>query len=173
MMTSTALQRQRSSWPPTRCRPSMPTTIRKSTNQAIWAANTCSLKGNAGFIATSIWQIHVKHSRHVSLTLGPLMFSESWISTSSTRNSGKRGFKCGMKSTRAWWGDQQHTCSPAHTQTHEREDGCLKYGYLWNYCMCSLNFPLSLCTLKLQRLQCSLQWLHYGSHSLYTHFITY
>lgn len=33
------------------------------------------------------------------------MFLEYWISTNSTKSSGRRGFKCGMKNTRAWWGD--------------------------------------------------------------------
>lgn len=34
------------------------------------------------------------------------MPSEFWTSTNSTRNSGRSGFKSGMKSTRGWWGNR-------------------------------------------------------------------
>lgn len=167
MMTSTALQRQRSFWPPTRCRPSMPTTIRKSTNQAIWAVNTCFRKGNVGFIATSIcrftWNIPDMFLWHLGLSC-----SQSPGSAQAQQGT------VGREDSSVAWRAQGHdevisdTRVPQHTQTREREDGCLKYGYLWNYCisgdvkMCSLNFPLSLCTLIFSAtwLQCSLQWLH-------------
>lgn len=39
------------------------------------------------------------------LTQWCLMLSEFWTSTSSTRNSGRSGFKFGMRSTRGWWGN--------------------------------------------------------------------
>lgn len=54
MTTSTALQRQQSSWPLMQCRPSMLTTTRKSTHQATWTMNICSLRGKTSFNIVSV-----------------------------------------------------------------------------------------------------------------------
>lgn len=109
MTTSTALQRQQSSWPPTQCRPSTPTTTRKSTHRAICPVNSCSLRGKTDFIARWLMSDRCVCMRHVSLHdfwHSDVSFSEFWTSTNSTRISGRRGFKCGTKNTRAWLGNK-------------------------------------------------------------------
>lgn len=98
--TSTAPQKQPSFSPPTPCRPSMPTTTRRCTRLVTCPANNCSPRGKARFslrwgsIAHDFWCFCAA-------------LSGFWTSTSLTRTSGRSAFRCGMRSTRAWWGNQE------------------------------------------------------------------
>lgn len=108
--TSTAPQRRPCSWPRTPFRPSSATTTRRCIRQATWAVKTCSLKGNHFFLFYFLFFLVVKLKCELFMlvlwmTHGSPVVLEYWISTNSTRSSGRRGFKCGMKNIRAWWGD--------------------------------------------------------------------
>lgn len=104
MMTSIVLQRQRSSWPPTPCKQSTVITTRMSTHQATCPVNNCSLRGETAFVTHLPLQVHICLSVHQLDSLISVIL-ECWTNTNSTRTSGRRGFRCGMKNTRAWWGN--------------------------------------------------------------------